>query len=223
MNTIVTGATGMIGGLVLNGLLANERVARVTTVGRRSTGIGHDKLVEVEHADFLDLGSISQALTGNDAAFFCLGAYTGAVPDSEFKKITVDYAVAFSDALRALSPESTLCFLSGQGADRNERSRMSFARYKGEAENALIRAGYPRLHLFRPGYIYPSTPRDEPNLSYRVMRALWPLARRVYPNLGVASDDLARAMITAGLEGTPQQASHTLENRDIRALAASVA
>jgi hypothetical protein len=39
--------------------------------------------------------------------------------------------------------------------------------------NALVLAlGFPRTHLFRPGYIYPVTPRTEPNLSYRAFRAL---------------------------------------------------
>lgn len=95
---------------------------------------------------------------------------------------------------------------------------MAFARYKGAAENALIAMGFPRLHIFRPGYIYPETPRQEPNLSYRVMRTLWPLVRRIHPNLGVASDDLARSMVEAALAGTPGRDSETLENRDIREL-----
>lgn len=219
MKAIVTGATGMIGGLVLEALLAEPRVEGVTTVGRRNSHHEHHKLVKVEHADFTDLTAISEHLSGVDAALFCLGAYTGAVPDDEFRRITVDYTVSFSDALRAESPRAALCFLSGQGADRTERSRMSFARYKGAAENALLAAGYPRLHIFRPGYTYPVTPRKEPNLSYRIFRALWPVAGRVYPNMGISSQDLASAMVSAALTGTPGHNAPTLENRDIRKLA----
>lgn len=59
------------------------------------------------------------------------------------------------------------------------------------AENALLRLGFPRIHLFRPGYIYPVTPRNEPNVWLRIFRSLYPVFRRVYPNIGVASDDLA--------------------------------
>jgi len=32
---------------------------------------------------------------------------------------------------------------------------LAFARYKGEAEKALLAAGFPSLYLFRPAYIYP--------------------------------------------------------------------
>ena len=70
------------------------------------------------------------------------------------------------------------------------------------AENALLRLEFPRIHLFRPGYIYPVTPRNEPNVWLRIFRSLYPVFRRVYPNIGVASDDLARVMVHAGLHGT---------------------
>jgi uncharacterized protein YbjT (DUF2867 family) len=36
---------------------------------------------------------------------------------------------------------------------------MSFARYKGEAENALLAVGFPHVYLFRPAYIYPVEPQ----------------------------------------------------------------
>jgi hypothetical protein len=75
------------------------------------------------------------------------------------------------------------------------------------------------VHIFRPGYIYPVTPRDEPNVTYRITRSLYPVLRRVYPNIGIASDDLARAMVYAGLHGTGTHAAPVLENRDIRVLA----
>ena len=78
----------------------------------------------------------------------------------------------------------------------------------------------PRTHLFRPGYIYPVTPRTEPNLSYRAFRALWPALRLAYPNVGISSDGLAQAMLLAGLNGTAGHDSPVLENRDIRRLAA---
>ena len=112
------------------------------------------------------------------------------------------------------------CLLSGQGADSNETSRISFARYKGMAENALVKMGFARVHLFRPGYIYPVTPRDKPILWDRVVRPIWPVVRAVVPNIGIASDDLAKAMLLAALDGPPQHTGPVLENRDIRTLVA---
>jgi len=212
----------MIGGLVLRDALASPEVQSVLTVGRRITGLKHEKLEELEHADFSDCAHIAPSLAGQDAALFCLGAYTGAVPDAEFRKITVDYVVGFARTLFEMSPAATFCLLSGQGADRTEKSRIAFAKYKGAAENHLLGVGFGAVHIFRPGYIYPVTPRNEPNLSYRVMRGLYPIARRLYPNIGIASDDLAKAMLASALNDASGQIPETLENRDIRALAANL-
>lgn len=112
--------------------------------------------------------------------------------------------------------QATFCFLSGQGADQTEKSRMAFARYKGAAETALLDIGFPRVHIFRPGYIYPVTPRKEPNLVYTISRFLYPLLRRLYPNIGIPSEDLARAMVHAGIYGTGGIENPILENKDIR-------
>jgi uncharacterized protein YbjT (DUF2867 family) len=216
---MLAGATGMVGGLALRECLRRDDVVDVTVLGRRSTGVTDPKVREVLHADFADFRAVGDVFAEQDVALFCLGAYTGAVPDDELRRVTVDYAVAFAGALHDRSPQATVCFLSGQGADQSERSRIAFARYKGAAERALIALGFPRVHIFRPGYVYPVTPRQEPTVMYRVMRALYPVARRLYPNIGVASDDLARAMVDAGLDDTASEGASILENRDIRVLA----
>jgi hypothetical protein len=95
---------------------------------------------------------------------------------------------------------------------------MAFARYKGAAESALLDMGFPRVHIFRPGYIYPVTPRKEPNLMYTISRFLYPLVRRLYPNIGIPSENLAAAMVHAGLYGTGEIENPILENKDIRSM-----
>jgi uncharacterized protein YbjT (DUF2867 family) len=215
---ILIGATGMVGGCALRLCLDNPDVSAVTVIGRRSIGVEYDKLTEVLHNDFMDYSAVAEALRNQDVALYCLGVYTGAVPDEEFRRITVDYTVAFAEALHKESPQAAFCFLSGQGADQTEQSRAAFARYKGAAEKALLDIDFPRLHIFRPGYIYPVTPRKEPNLMYKTTRYLYPLLRLVYPNIGIPSEDLARAMVHAGLHGTGGHDDPVLENKDIRYL-----
>ncbi len=166
---LLVGATGMVGGYALRYSLENATVGSVTAIVRRKLGISHPKLQEVLHRDFADCSSLSQALSGQDAAVFCLGAYTGAVSDAELRRITVDYTIEFARVLRGSSPNVAFSFLSGSGADLSGRSRMPFARYKGEAGKALLAAGFPHVYLFRPAYIYPVEPRKEPNFSYRLL------------------------------------------------------
>ena len=216
---VLAGASGMVGGIALKHCLAHDRVAAVTVIGRRPLGVTHPKLSEVIHTDFSDFTDAANHFNEKDLALFCVGAYSGAVPDDVFRRITVDCTVAFAKALLAGSPQAAFCLLSGQGADPSEKSRVAFARYKGMAENALLGMGFPRVHLFRPGYIYPVTPRQEPNLMYTVSRWLYPLMRRVVPNIGISSEDLAKAMVTVGLNGRDNP-DPVLENRAIRAEAA---
>jgi uncharacterized protein YbjT (DUF2867 family) len=217
---VIVGATGMVGGYALRYALDHPAVGGVTAIGRKPTGLTHPKLNEVLHQEFADCSALAGALSGQDAAVFCLGVYTGAVPDAELRRITVDYTIEFARVLRASSPNATFAFLSGSGADPTGRSRMAFARYKGEAEHALSAAGFPHLYMFRPAYIYPVQPRREPNISYRLLRAIYPAFRVLFPNQVIRADDLARAMVDAAVHGVGNaQHAVVLENRDILHLA----
>jgi uncharacterized protein YbjT (DUF2867 family) len=216
---VIVGATGMVGGYALRYALNHPAVGRVTAIGRRKPGISHPKLKEVLHQDFADCAALADPLSGQDAAVFCLGTYTGSVPDAELRKITVDYTIEFARVLHGSSPEAAFSFLSGNGADQTGRSRMPFARYKGEAENALLAAGFPRVYIFRPAYIYPVKPRLEPNFTYRLLRAIYPAFRMLFPNQVIPADDLARAMVDLAIQETGERGGLVLENHDIRAMA----
>jgi uncharacterized protein YbjT (DUF2867 family) len=214
----IVGATGMVGGYALRYALDLPAVERVTSISRRKTGISHPKLDEVLHQDFSDCSELAQTLAGQDAAVFCLGAYTGAVPDAEMRTITVDYTVEFARVFRRSSSDASFSFLSGSGADPTGRSRLAFARYKGEAEKALLGAGFPRLYIFRPAYIYPVEPRKEPNFSYRLLRSVYPVFQLLFPNQVIRADDLAKSMVDIAIRTGAGTERVILENRDIRAM-----
>jgi len=215
---VIIGASGMVGGYALRCLLEDPAVGGVTSIGRRRLGVSHPKLSEILHADFADCSALAVALEGQDAAIFCLGTYTGTVPDAELRRITVDYTTEFARVLGASSPNATFALLSGSGADPTGRSRMAFARYKGEAEKTLSAAGFPHVYIFRPAYIYPVQPRREPNFSYRLLRVIYPAFRMLFPNQVIRADDLARTMVDAAARGIGEGRTLVLENRDIRHL-----
>ena len=215
---VIVGASGMVGGYALRRALDRAAVATVTAIGRKKLEVSHPKLQEIVHRDFADCSALAEVLAGQDAAIFCLGAYTGAVPDAELRTITVDYTVEFARVLRASSPNAAFSFLSGNGADPSGRSRMPFARYKGQAETALLAAGFPHVYIFRPAYIYPVAPRKEPNFSYRLMRAVYPAFRMLFPNQVIPADDLAQAMVDVALRKSGERGGFVFENRDIRAM-----
>ena len=59
-STVIVGATGMVGAIVLRRCLENPEVSSVMSIGRRQSGISHDKLSEVLHADFSECSSLSE-------------------------------------------------------------------------------------------------------------------------------------------------------------------
>jgi uncharacterized protein YbjT (DUF2867 family) len=180
---------------------------------RRKLNISNRKLQEVLHPDFADCSSLLQVLSGQDAAVFCLSAYTGGI-----RRGTTQGNRGLHDRVRASStrqqPQRRFLILERK---RRGRSRIAFARYKGEAENALLAAGFPRVHIFRPAYIYPVQRRKEPNFSYRLLRAIYPAFQLLFPNQVIRADDVARAMVDVTLQGT-DRGGKIFENRDIRAM-----
>jgi uncharacterized protein YbjT (DUF2867 family) len=218
---VVMGATGMVGGYALRHALDNLEVKSVTSIGRKKLGISHPKLKEVLHQNFADCSPLASVLSNQDAVVYCLGTYTGSVSDEQLRVITADFTIEFARVFRDRSPDAAFSFLSGSGADPTGRSRLAFARYKGQAEKALLAAGFPRVYLFRPAYIYPVQPRQEPNFTYRMIRALYPVFRLLFPNQVIRADDLGWAMVDVVLGQTRERQGLVFENRDIRAMVKS--
>src|SRR5579872_373054 len=218
---VIVGATGMVGGYALRYALDNSEVKSVTSIGRKKLDISHPKLEQVLHQNCADCSPLADVLSKQDAVVYCLGTYTGSVSDDQLRVITADYAIEFARVFRASSRDAAFSFLSGSGADPTGRSRLAFARYKGQAEKALLAAGFPHVYLFRPAYIYPVEPRNDPNFSYRLLRTVYPVFRVLFPNQVIRADDLARAMVDVGLRQTHERQGLILENRDIRAMVES--
>lgn len=203
----------MVGSLILQHCLESAVVDQVTSISRKASGIEHPKLKEVLHENFLHFDGMEHFFLNQDVAYYCLGVYTGAVSRERFKEINVDFTESFGKMLSLHSPKASFCFLSGAGADQSGKSKMAFAVDKGQAEKILQNLDFPDLFLFRPAYIYPSTPRQEPNLSYKIMYIMYPLFKILYPSGQITSKVLAEAMFKAGMYGAREG---VLENQEIK-------
>jgi len=201
----------MVGNLVLNNCLNSDKISEVKNLVRKSSQLKHSKLSEIVVQDFEDYSDYENSFRGVRIAYFCIGVYTGQVSDELFKKITVNYAVEFAKALEKHSPQATICLLSGAGADRTEKSRTSFARFKGMAENQISKLDL-KFYAFRPAYIYPVKARKEPNLGYRIIKGLYSLIKVFGGKYSIKSTALGNAMFNVGIQGADKQ---ILENQDI--------
>src|SRR4051812_10198819 len=179
MKVVLFGATGMVGQGALRECLLAADVERVLAVGRSPLGQKHDKLQELTRKDLTDYAGAEEVLTGYDACFFCLGVTSAGMGEADYRRITLDIAVAAGRLLAARNPGLTFVFVSGAGTD--PQSKTMWARVKGEAENAILAMPFKASYAFRPAFIRPLHGITSRTRSYRilyaVLRPLFPLAK----------------------------------------------
>jgi len=218
MNVIVFGASGMVGGGVVLECLDDPRIETVLAVGRSFCGLTHSKLHELIVEDLFRLETVADRLQGYDACFWCIGVSAAGMSEADYRRITHDLTLAVVGLLARLNPRMVVCFVSGQGTDSTGRSRMMWARVKGETENALL-AMPVRAHMFRPGFIRPLRGVTSKTRLYRalytVLAPVGPLLERLLPGSITTTEQVGRAMIRTALEGHPKD---VLETADINAL-----
>jgi uncharacterized protein YbjT (DUF2867 family) len=215
MRVILFGASGMVGSGVLLECLEDPRVESVLAVVRRATGMTHGKLREHVRSDFLSYVDAAQLIRGYDACFYCLGVTSVGLKETEYRRVTVDMTVAAANAVLAMNPRITFCFVSGAGTDATEQGKTMWARVKGEAENAVLRLPM-KSYVFRPGYIQPRKGvRSRTRwlrATYALIGPLYPILSRVWPTTVTTTEDVGRAMIRVASRGYPKR---VLENADI--------
>jgi uncharacterized protein YbjT (DUF2867 family) len=210
------GATGATGRELLRHCLQDERIGEVRAFVRRPLSLDHPRLTEVRVSDFLDLSHLHLELSGIDVAYWCLGVSQPAVPDeTTYRKITHDYTLAAAQTLLRQSPDAEFHFVSGMGADREGRSRVMWARIKGQTEADLLALGLRRLVIWRPGYIRVTGGRRNPSAAERLATMLSPLLR-LLPNMTNTTVHIARAMLA---EARKQEPEATFSARDINVMA----
>ncbi len=214
LRVVITGASGMIGGGVLDVCLASDEIAQVITLGRSSPRAEHEKLVDVRHSDFTDFSAIEDRLTDVDACFWCLGISSAGMSEADYRRVTVDFTRAGAESMLRASPSLAMCFVSGQGTD----GRAMWARAKSDAEQLLLQMPFSSATMFRPGFIEPAKGRPSRVRGYRLLYAaltpFMPLFRNA--SFAVNPEIITKAMIAAARGGAPKP---ILEVRDIRKLA----
>ena len=220
LKAVITGATGMVGKGVLLECLDSESIDSVLVINRRPIDIKHDKLKEIVHQDFYDLSSIEEQLKGFDACFFCLGVSAFRMSEEDYTKITYDIALQFAHRLLKLNPEITFCYVSGQGTDSTEKSRMMWANVKGKTENALLALPFKKAYMFRPGFIQPmrgiKSSTKMYNTMYTIIKPFTPVLKLLFSKSITNTDKVGKAMINSVIVGYDK--TH-LDNRDINQLA----
>lgn len=191
-SALLAGATGLVGGAILQGLLADPSVTAVHVLARRAPGISHPKL-NLHLVDFAAL----PALPAVDEVYLALGT-TIKVAGSQAAFRAVDHDANLAVAQAALAAGAKrLGLVSAMGADT--RSSLFYSRVKGELEHDLEGLGYGGFVIARPSMLagdrgaLGQPERGGEQLALRVTRLLRPLIPANYRS--VQASDVAGALL----------------------------
>ncbi len=146
---LLAGASGFVGGYVLEALLAAPDLGRIFAVTRRPLGREHPRLAN-RIVQFDKLGAQLKGITCQ-VALCCLGTTRRQAGSQEaFRQVDLDYVLALAAAAKAAQAQRFVV-LSSAGAD--PESRNFYLRTKGEMERALVGVGFAAVDILQPGLL----------------------------------------------------------------------
>lgn len=212
-SALLVGATGLIGGSLLELLLTDDAYGTVNVLSRRRLKFDEPKLHQM-NLHFDDLEQAESLMSVQDI-FCCLGTtIKKAGSQQSFRKVDFDYPARLAQLGLKHGVEQ---FLIVTSVGANPNSHLFYIRVKGEVERAITGHPFRSVHIFRPSIL------DGGHAEYRfgervglsVMKALSFLAvggfRKYRP---INPESVARAMIAAakaGAQGTSVYESDMIE------------
>lgn len=218
MNVMILGASGLTGGLVLEGLLATPAVTSVVAPVRRPLALEHSKLSQ--HVVDFDALEAHAAIFHVDAVVCCLGTTIHKAGSRDaFRKVDHDYALA---AARLAKMAGARAFILMSAVGASATSSVFYSRVKGELEDAVRALRFAYLAVYHPSLLLGD--RDERRTAESLGMAVMPLAN--YGLIGplkryraISAETVASAMVNevAMLAENPSAApfERVLEYADI--------
>jgi uncharacterized protein YbjT (DUF2867 family) len=193
MKAIVIGATGLVGNLILNEILSDDKFSEVRIFVRKATGLVNPKLKEFV-TPMKDIESLSSEIKG-DVLFNALGTtIKQAGSQKEQQRIDRDLPIMFA---RIASENGTKLILNISSVGANLKGGF-YLRTKAEMENGTRKYFPGTAFHFRPGFLVGK--RKEFRLAEKIasgfMKVLDPVlmgSSKIYRGMPV--DILAKAMV----------------------------
>lgn len=199
---LLLGATGLVGGELLDQLLGHQAYARVVAPTRRRLHRESKKL----HNPQIKFDRMER----HAADFRCHDVYIAlgttikkAGSKEAFRRVDYDYIVRGAQLARAGGANQCL-LISAAAAD--SESAFFYNRVKGETEEAVTNLDFWAIHVFRPGVLIGK--RDELRIGEKVAAGVSTVLRQISPNLlgeynPTRADVLAQRMIAAAQSFSP--------------------
>jgi uncharacterized protein YbjT (DUF2867 family) len=195
MTATIIGATGLIGGYLLEELLQDNYYDTVRILIRRPLELTHPKL-EKKLVDFSDAESFRLALEGSDVVFCAIGTTQKKVKGDKEAYRKVDYDITVNAAeLCKMNGCETFMFVSAVGA--NSKSNNFYLKLKGEVEDAVKAVGLKSVHIMQPSMLLGD--RKEFRLGEKISKSILPAFSFLIPSKykPIHGKEVAKAMVAA--------------------------
>ncbi len=207
---LIAGASGLVGGLLLERLLRSPLYEQVVAVTRRPLKIKHPKLHEII-GEFEAVETAVAAADFKPSDAFCTLGTTikQAGSQAAFSKVDFEYVLRFARAAKAAGTQR---FLLVTAVGASARSTIFYSRVKGEVEEAVSAIGFEATLIFRPSMLM--GPRNETRPGESIAKILTPY---ISPFLigpaaiykGIEADTVAAAMVEAAATETSGRKTYT--------------
>ena len=196
---LVFGSTGMVGGFVLQFLLASKAYSKVVAFTRGPLSISDSKLQNVV-IDFEKLDTYKDLIKGHDL-FLCLGTTIKKAGSQEaFMRVDFDYPYQIASIAKS-NGVSQLLLCSAVDADAN--SKIFYNRVKGKLEDEVKKMHFWAVHIFQPSLLLGE--RNESRFGEKIAIVLSRGLDKIMGGLlskyrPVEGEIVARAMVSAAAQ-----------------------
>ena len=200
-SAILFGATGLIGGFVLEQLLLDKRYHKVVILNRRRLDITHNKL-EQQVVDFDNLLSFKSQVEA-DHLYCCLGTtITKAGSKEEFIKIDHDLPLRIA---KFANENGVHYFALVSSVGASAASSNFYANTKGLLEENVKEQFQRKIGIFRPSLLLGE--REETRTAERIGQRVLPLLNPILMGSlkkykAIKAETVAKAMINIAFTET---------------------
>jgi uncharacterized protein YbjT (DUF2867 family) len=187
------GATGLIGGYLLEFLLKDSDIHLINLVGRKPFHLQHDKINNII-IDFQDFSSISNSISGSEVVFVSIGTTMSKVNGDKLKYKSIDFDIVFNIA-KACKQENISQFVYVSSLGANPNSSNFYLRLKGEIDEAVAKLNLNSTSVFRPSVLLGK--RNEPRPGEKILQFVMPLLDFMIPSdsKAIKAEDVAKSML----------------------------
>jgi len=180
MQVLLTGATGYVGGYVLDALLAHGHAVRALV--RSAEGLALREGVEVHQADVTDPASFGHAFHDVDAVVHLVGI----IEEHPSKGVTFErlHVDATRHVVTAARAEGVGRFVQMSANGARPDGVTAYQTTKWQAEEIVRAAGFAHSVIFRPSTIFGDPGEDHPEFA----KQLWQTLVKPFPVLPVFGD-----------------------------------